>query len=55
VIASLKMPAAGDSEVAGARRSRAIRLPMRSLFPGVLENEELLAPAASDRAMVGQR
>ena len=40
----------GDSEVAGALRSRLPRLPMRSLFPTTLQNPELLTPSASDCA-----
>ena len=39
----------GDSEVAGALRSRLPRLPMRSFFTR-LQNPELLTPSASDCA-----
>jgi hypothetical protein len=38
----------GDTEVAGALRSRLLRLPMRSLFPMTLQNPELLPRAGAD-------
>src|SRR6516165_8711113 len=38
----------GNTEVAGALRSRLLRLPMRSLFPMTLQNPELLPPAGAD-------
>ena len=34
--------------MAGALRSRLLRLPMRSLFPMTLQNPELLPPAGAD-------
>jgi RHS repeat-associated protein len=38
----------GDTEVAGALRSRLLRLPIRSLFPTTLQNPELLPSAPAD-------
>ena len=38
----------GHAEVAGASRSRLLRLPMRSLFPTTLQNPELLPAAPAD-------
>ena len=38
----------GNTEVAGALRSRLLRLPVRSLFPMTLQNPELLPRAGAD-------
>src|SRR5260370_36621846 len=43
----------GDARIAGISRSPLLRLPIRLNFLGQEQNQELLLPAASDRAWSG--